>query len=504
MTTNKPSKMARRGIWRRRGRRFATGLNVLISLLLLAAAVVMINYLSGNYYKRWNLTSRSYYHLSDKTVRLLASLKSPVDVVAFFQRNDKLYEDVRNLLKEYEYEASGSGPGGLNIEIVDPDRDLARTRELAREYGVEKPNVVVFHCAGRTKYVERKDLADYHYALNEGRSVSKKKVGFRGEQAFSSAIQSVAEEAKPVVYFLSGHGERSVSDFGELYGYSSLARAMGRDNIEVKTLLLAEQKGVPGDCSAIVIAGADRSLSRAEVDLLEDYLDRSGRLLVLLEPVVETGMEELLSKWGVKVARDVVVGLTLTGRDLVVKDYGKHDITRNLKGITAMFYLPRSVELLDPVEKVSELPADRPHVFVLASTTPEGWAEYDLSESPARFDPEVDRRGPVSVAVAVEKGPVPGIDVEIRPTRIVVVGDSDFVSNNALASGVGGNLDFFLSSLNWLVEREALLAISPKVPGELRFEMSRKQWRLAFASIVIGVPLFVAFIGFLVRLARKH
>jgi ABC-type uncharacterized transport system involved in gliding motility auxiliary subunit len=504
MTTTETSKMALRSIWRRRGRRLATGLNVLASLLLLGAAVAMVNYLSRNYFRRWDVTSRDYYRLSDKTTGLLASLKDPVDVVAFFQRNDDLFEDVRNLLKEYEYEAAGSGPRRLNIEIVDPDRDLARTRELAKEYAVANANVVVFHCAGRKKYVERKDLADYHYALKEGRSVKKRKVGFKGEQAFSSAIQSVAQETKPVIYFLSGHGERSVSNFGELNGYSSLARAMGRDNIEVKTLLMAEHKGVPEDCSAIVIAGADRSLSRAEVDMLENYLDRSGRLLVLLEPVVKTGLEDLLTKWGVKLARDVVMGLTLTGRDLVVKDYGSHDITRQLKGITAMFYLPRSVEPLDPVEKVSDLPADRPHVSVLAITTPEGWAEYDLAESPPRFDPDVDRRGPVSVAVAVEKGPVPGIDVEIRPTRMVVLGDCDFVSNSALASGVGGNMDVFLSSINWLIEREALLAISPKAPGELRMEMSRRQWRSAFVAIVVGMPLAVAFLGLMVRLVRKR
>jgi hypothetical protein len=45
-----------------------------------------------------------------------------------------------------------------------------------------------------------------------------------------------------------------------------------------------------------------------------------------------------------------------------------------------------------------------------------------------KFDPGRDRPGPVG-SRRREKGPVPGFDVQIRPTRIVVFGDSDFVAN---------------------------------------------------------------------------
>ena len=178
--------------------------------------------------------------------------------------------------------------------MIDPDRDLGRTRELAKQYEVEKANLVVFRCAGRTKYVAAKDLADYHYSIERQKSVRKKKVGFRGEQVFSSAIQSVAQARRPIVYFLQGHGERSTDDFGKLNGLSGLGRIMRRDNIEVRPLLLAETSGIPQDCAAVIIAGPERALSQAEIDMIADYLERRGRVLVMLEPLVTTGLEPLL------------------------------------------------------------------------------------------------------------------------------------------------------------------------------------------------------------------
>ncbi len=152
-------KEARRSIWRQRGRRFATGLNVAVSLLLALVVLSMVNYLSYRHYHRWDIGQRAYYRLSGKTKNLLSSLDTNVNVVAFFQKDHKLCEDVRNLLKEYEYETARTPRRMLKIEFVDPDRDLARTRQLKQKYDVLKePNVVVFEASGRKKYVEARDL----------------------------------------------------------------------------------------------------------------------------------------------------------------------------------------------------------------------------------------------------------------------------------------------------------------------------------------------------------
>jgi ABC-type uncharacterized transport system involved in gliding motility auxiliary subunit len=494
--------IVRRYIWRHRGRRFATGLNVVVSAVLATALTIMVNAVAERHVRRWVWSWNDYYELCEKTGSLVRHLESDVDVLAFFQRSHPLYVDVRNLLKEYEYEAARMSPRRLHIEMVDPDRDLARTRALKQSLGLEDANVVVFQCGKRRRVVEARDLARHTIVL-AGDHAEKKLTGFLGEQAFSSAIQSVIQAHRPTVYFLTGHGERDIGDFSQHGGYSALVRTLERDNILVKPLELERNRGVPADASALVIAGPDRQLAQPELDLLSDYLDDKGRVLLLLDPAVTTGLDSLLGKWGVRVARDIVVGLTLSGRELVVRDYGDHPVTRNLRRVTTMFYMPRSVE---PEQAPDAAPAsdDRPRVTVLASNTAEGWAEYDLGQSPPRFDDGVDRRGPVSVAVAVERGSVSGIEVEIRPTRMVVIGDSYFVSNGALKTGVGGNIDFFMSALNWLLEREALLAIGPKEPGELRLEMNRRQVWTAYLVMALAMPLAAVLLGAAVAYVRRR
>jgi len=500
-------KEARQKIWLSRGRRLATGVNTGVSVILAGLVLVMVNYLSSLYHSCWDISSTRYYVLSDRTKGLITSLKDRVNVVAFFQQGHDLTDDVKNLLKEYESAADKLGQSDvLKVEIVDPDRDLVRARELKQEYDLSDANVVVFESGGRKKYVPAKDLVDYKINMNNRGMVERKKIAFKGEQVFSSAMQNVTQTVQPVVYFLTGHGERDITDYNRHSGYSAVGRILRRDNIDVRVLNLAERHGVPDDCSALVIAGPSRKFSSDEVGFLSKYLERKGRILLLLDQNAVTGLEDFLAGWDVRVGTGVVVGLTTVngmGRELVVMQYGDHPITRKLKNVYTVFYTPRPVEPISGKPSSSETPVDRPRVFPLASCTEEGWLETDMKDWPPRFDSKTDRRGIIPIAVAVERGPVSGIDVELKPARLVVVGDSLFVANDALREGVGGNEDFFLSTVNWLLERESLMAITPKKTYELRLDMDRDQVRKVFLLLVVAIPGFVVLMGLVVWFRRK-
>ncbi len=333
----------------------------------------------------------------------------------------------------------------------------------------------------------------YETRVEEGRIV-KELVSFHGEQAFASAIHAVVQPEKPVIYFLGGHGERDVLDYNPATGYSMLARALRRDNLEVRPLMPAASGGIPADCAVLVVAGPSKQLSREEVELIEGYLNRNGRALFLLDPYVESGLGTLLETWGIRLAREVVVGMTLTGRELVVSNYGEHPITRNLRNVQTMFYLPRMLEPVIGFEGSTDQ-VDRPSVTVLASKTEKGWAEADPEMRPPRFDSSADRPGPVPLALAAERGAVDGLDMEIKPTRIVAIGDSYFVSNASLKTGVGGNIDFFMNAVNWLLEREALMAISPRDPLRVELSLDRRKVRLVFGLAVFALPGLVILVG---------
>jgi hypothetical protein len=486
----------RRGSIRPWGKRkLAISLNTLLALCLAVLLVLMLNYLSYRHNYRMDWSRSRYYSLSDKTLSLLSGLTNRIDAIVFFQPGYNGYEDVRNLLKEYEYATPR-----MRIEWVDPDRDLARTEELMRKYRVDQANVVVFDAGGRGKYVTARDIAEYDYSPVQFGQMPER-IAFKGEQAFSSAIQSIVESRRPVIYFLQGHGERDVDNFNRAAGYSSLAQEIRRDNVDVRKLTLGEKQSIPADCDALVIAGPEKRISEQELSLIRIYLEQKGRLLAMLDAMTQTGLELLLADWGIRLADDVVVDATrtLSGRELFITKYEPHPITGRLKNETSILYLPRSVEPAVSAEEAGGAP-DKPRVMPLAASSEAGWAESDLTQNPMKFDAGMDRPGPVSVAAAAERGPVPGIDVQIRPTRVVVFGDSDFVSNAALT---GGNTDFFLSALNWLLERAELMAIAPKLIEQNRLILTDVQLRTLHWIVVVVLPLLVAMGGALVWLRRR-
>jgi ABC-type uncharacterized transport system involved in gliding motility auxiliary subunit len=461
-----------------------------LSLALLIA--LMVNYLSFRHYHREDLSRARRYTLSSKTEGLLESLSAPVDITVFFQPEQLLYEDIHNLLREYQFQSSR-----LNIQWVDPDRDLALAEELVKKYQVAEANVVVFSCEGRNKYVRADEIAETSAAAGLERIKA-----FRGEQAFSSAIQAVARESVPTVYFLTGHGERDLASFDRRTGFSGAVQLIERDNIEVKTLRLSTEKQIPSDCAALIIAGASQSMSKAEADLISAWLRRSGRLLVLADARQTSGLEKVLLEWGVRLRNDVVLDpdRTLTGREVFVATYNAHPITAKLGTTAAIFHLPRSVE--PDLTQPKTAAADRPQVTPLALSSSNGWAETQPDQIPAKFDRNTeDLGGPVSMAVAVEKGGSSGLlDVQIRPARLVVFGDSGFVSNSGLT---GGDISLFMSSLNWLLDREELMAIAPRETNDTRLKLTREQTRQLFWSLVGGIPALAALLGGILWLWRR-
>jgi len=490
-------------LWRARGRRLAIGANAALALLLAVCALVFVNVLSLRWHKRWDLSSTRATSLSQRTLKLLGSLSGTLRVVSFFEAGNEMGPDIRLMLEAYA-DAAGSVPGlRLDLEFVDPDRDLARTRELVRVFGLSEPNLVLFEYEGRRRIVEERRIVeweqtvDYRKLLSGQPSVTRRRTSFNAEQAFSSAILSLSKNTSPTVYFTTGHGERKADDFGETRGYSGIARFIKRDSIGIMELILAGKSAVPPDASAVVIAGPVTPFTSAETALIEEYLGRGGRVFLIVSPYVETGLEGLAARWGVRPGTDSVGGATLSGSEMVINTYGDHPITRPMRDVMTVFYGPRNLEVLDPAAAGA---ADRPTVTVLAWGE---WVETDRGQHPPRYDAEADRLGPAPVAVAVERGKSEDLHLGIRPSRMVVLGDADFVSNGALRAGAAGNRDLFMNSLNWLVDRDEVVAVAARAPTELRPEMGRSQWLRAYVVVTLIAPACLLAVALAVWARRR-
>ncbi|MFU8779959.1 MAG: GldG family protein [Kiritimatiellia bacterium] len=493
--------------WERLRRHFMVGTHVGLAVLLAVLVVVLLNVLAWRIPHTWTLDVRARHMLSEKTRDMLAGLEGRVDVIALFDPDNGLYDDVRGLLLEYQHAAQSIGGLQVQIEWVNPNRDIARTRQLASKYDLDAGNQVVFVSGENSSVVDAGDLSRYEYELTES-GIARRMVGFFGEQAFSSTMLSVVSSKAPVVYFLTGHGERDINDFSPDRGYSTLARVISRDHYDVRRLSLPRHSGVPADCDVLVIAGPTQKLADEEIRWISDYLSqRRGRVLLLLDTTHDGGLGSLLEQWQIFAGPGYVTGMRIPGWGLVVTEYGDHPITRPLRNVNTAFAAPRP---LLPLRAngfrggvQGDSAEDQVRLTVLAGTGPEGWVEMDTEQHPPVLDEGVDLKGPVPIALAAELGPI-SPDAQLTATRLVVIGDSHFVSNAGISGGVGGNVSFFMLALNWLADRDALLSIEPTLPTVLQPALTTGQWRKVSLLVIFVLPGVLGLFGVLVGYQRKR
>src|SRR6185295_10075279 len=111
---------------------------------------------------------------------------------------------------------------------------------------------------------------------------------------------------------------------------------------------------------------------------------------------------------------------------------------------------------------------------------------------PIGLDPDKgDKPGPVPIAVAVS-GAAPDAPAAAAPdapkteARVVIVGDSDFASNNAL--GIQGNKDLALNIANWTAQQENLIAIRPHDAQDRRIQLTEDQSQRVFWIALLVIP----------------
>ncbi|MGD8440284.1 MAG: GldG family protein [Holophagae bacterium] len=488
-----------------------------LGLILVVLLVIMANWLGARHYQRWDWTSSQLYTLSDTSLELVRGLSSEVRVIVFMVPGSPIFDQAHELLERYQ-----AASDKISVEYIDPEREPLKTQQLAEQFGISMADTVVFSVGDRTKYVTADDMVEYDYqGMQFGQAPTIR--AFKGEEAFTSAIQSLVQSAAPVVYFVTGHGEASPTSpaSGTLAGRSlaALVEALKRDNMETKEVSLLSGE-VPDDADMLAIVGPTRAFTEAEIDLLDGFLDRGGRLLVALDPLIETDgsmrqtrLEPMLAGRGVEVGDDLVVDPSrkLPFFDLsavYLTDFAAHPVTTGLDGVAVLFAVTRS------------LVADSDDATVLVETSDDGWGESDLGMllrgDPVVFDTGVDTEGPVAVAVAVESAAEPAVPADGDDTggddaasppgddtfRLVVFGDSDFMTDANIDNA--GNEILALNAFNWLAARDHSLGIPPRDVGELGFFIGQQQLRIILAVVLLIMPGAAIAAGVLVWRRRRR
>ncbi|MEI7730044.1 MAG: GldG family protein [Verrucomicrobiota bacterium] len=487
-------------------RRFGAGFNMLLGSLSLLAVVVMLNYLAGRHFWRWDCSASQRTQLSPLTLRVLEGITNEVKIIVYYDPQERLFKEATALLKEY----SARNPH-LQVQLVNPINNPAEAQVIRTRYrlgSVRDKDLIIFDCNNKTKSVYQAALSEYELeqvANPTEREFRRKPRTFRGELEFTSALVTVIDPKQYKACFLQGHGEQNPASTDEQNGYSKFAAVLVENGIRPELLSLAGAADIPADCSLLIIPGPVDTLTKDEVEKIERYLNQGGRLFALFgyrSYGRRVGLEGLLANWGVVAGENIVLDPMRStpesrGQDLVLTltENEAHAITRALYQSSLHLILPRSVASIKSGRAIEGLKVDE-----ILHTTSEGVMVTTIRNGMPELNPARDRRGVFPLMVASEKS-VRGVGR--GTTRMVVAGDSFFLANQLIESAA--NRDFAVQAINWLVDRPQWLAgLSPRPVNEYKLNMTRAQLTAVRWILLGGLPGGVLFLGLLVWLRRRN
>jgi hypothetical protein len=131
-----------------------------------------------------------------------------------------------------------------------------------------------------------------------------------------------------------------------------------------------------------------------------------------------------------------------------------------------------------------------------------GYSDYANADGKGvRFDPVRDNYFPVIIAAMADLGGVQDDRVSMGASRMVVIGNSEFLKDKFLA---GTGLDFFSSALNTLIDRTRLTGTTPKTKEFFTLNLDALQIQFLALWTMLAVPLAAALIGVAVLWRRRR
>ena len=466
-----------------RGRRArAAGASVGYALTV-TAVVVLINFLAARHHLRKDLTENQAFTLSEQTLKVLESLPRDVSITYFYTDVQPGKQKLEDLLKEYRIRSRR-----LTARMIDPDKNPGD----AKRYGITEYGTIIVESG---KQEARTTSAD--------------------EESLTNALIKVTRDRERIVYVTTGHGERDLDD-AERGGLSLLKGELEKQHYVVRPLVL--NQGVPGDASVVVIAGPRKPFLEAEAAMIGGYLERGGRLLHLQDAETAPGLAGVLEAYGVRVRSDVVVDKVsqLFGGDALIPMVAG-DGYDEFHAVTKTFRYQTFFPLAASVDVGTDLP---PGVVVtnLARTSEYSWGETSQAEIRSgriSLNEGTDVRGPLTLGAAASRKPgtPPEVDGEdaggggeedkAEPeTRLIVFGDSDFLTNGYF--NASGNGDLALSAVAWLAEQEELVSIRPKTAAPRLVILTPREVFFYFWSIVALAPILIVIAGVTIWVRRRR
>ncbi len=486
------------------GRRGRYGLNTAIVFIVFVTIAVIVNFAimwaldrpNPAGWLRVDTTATKQFLLEEQVVNTLANMKEPVKITVLMATDNAsraaAWRDTDDMLSEFRRR---SGEFDLSYEKVDPEINP----NVATSLGVTQfPSLAIVGVQSQRLEVV------VGTNPNAGPNIFT-------EQQVVTGLLVINEIAQKKIIFITGHSERDVTDVSTITSLGLAGLALNRENYVVLVETLQELAtrmsfGIPEELpAALVFAGPTQELLPIDQQALLNYARLGGSILFMLEPnETPDTFKQFLSRYAVAVgegeAADIQSFVAPSPTFIQVKKSNgqlpQHTVTEGFE----VLYMPGATHFgwtIDP-QTVPLVGDDFPVPLVqqqlLASTTIGSWSELDPDV--LQFDVDSELGGPLPISVVVEAvGEVAGgVYAEDAQLTMILIGDTDFASNNYFGSA--NNSDLFINSVNYLARDFELISIRTKTDSNRQLFLTKNERDFVRWSGWLLMPSLISIFGF--------
>jgi ABC-2 type transport system permease protein len=476
------------------GSRLSAWLTTVFVVGLAAAIVVAANVALFRHDVHFDVSREGRNTPPAQLTTVVANLHAPLSLTYFYNAGDPHALEMKELIT-----IAAHGHPLFAFRAIDLDKEPG----LARDVGVRAYNTAVLQAGDRKVLVEN--------------TTDPTRIAYAAMRALKERVETICfvtghgETFRPTqahfhyshVETLRGHDEPGAGDVlvAAPEQLDRLQLALSEIGYEMRGILTASEGAIPADCTVVADIGPRTAFAAGEADLLVKYLERGGRLLLLLDPVSSVGAElqkNLLGAVGLSTEPAIVIDPLnhfRTDPDKVaVPYYPPHPITERLA--LTVFPQTRPLALVPPPQGV--------RTTLLAGSSQDSYRRPAAAGGAAlasaeQATPDAEDRGAQALAVAVE-GVWPGAAGD-KQFRLVVAGTSKFASNEYFPYVSNGELS--VSMLRWLAADKTTPSVKPQTYQLPEIVLTSRQMRDVFLALEVLLPLSTMLCGVLVWWRRR-
>lgn len=424
-----------------------------------------------------DISSSQLYSITSNTKVVVNNLQDDVTIYWIVQA-DKEDSILTNLLAKYESLSD-------HIKVVKKNPDVFPT--FAQQYTDEQVlnNSLVVECGDRFRYIPYNDIflteADvYTYSYT---------TSFDGEGAITSAIDYVTREDLPQLYVLGGHGEAELP--------ATFADQLEKENIEVKSFSLLNVDEIPEDAAAVLIHAPSSDISEEEADMLTEYAENGGKLMVFAGPTEDVALPNLysvLEHYGITAEQGIVVEADRNSYAfqmpyVLLPTMESSPITDALSGQNYFAIMPiaQGLTIGENTKGAVVTPLLTTSNFSFSKTAGFALETYEKEEG------DVD--GPFTVALTVDTA---------AGGSIAWFASNNFLNDMYNAYSSGANVDLAMNALSSLVGETEAMAIRSKSLNYNYLTISESTGTFLKVLMIGIVPLTYLGIGIAVMVNTRR